>query len=93
MTPAAATASPVPAAEPVTLKRSARKGSAQAHAAKKYVLLKNKTLKAGTTLEVRITRSGYIGTYFGWKIISTGTKPKITRCMKPGSTTPRTKCT
>jgi hypothetical protein len=49
-------------------------------------------LSAGTKLEIRVTRKGAIGSYTAYKI-GVGSFDKLTRCMKPGSTRPRRRCT
>lgn len=64
----------------------------EVRAAKKFTLLKGKILKAGSTLIIRVTRSGYVGKYFSYKVTKTGAGSKTTACMNPGSNTPRKKC-
>ena len=55
-------------------------------------IFKNQKVKAGAKIELRITRFGYIGQYYVWKTASSGISAATTRCMNPGSTTPRKKC-
>jgi hypothetical protein len=53
--------------------------------------LRGKQLRAGSTLAIYVTRPGAIGTYVRYRI-SRGNFTKITRCLKPGSNTPRRTC-
>jgi hypothetical protein len=53
--------------------------------------LSGRDLGAGTSLVVRVTRKGAIGTYVAYRITS-GNFKKIERCMNPGSSTPRRRC-
>lgn len=54
--------------------------------------LRGHSLPAGSKLEIRVTRKGAIGSYTAYKI-GVGSFDKLTRCMKPGSTKPRRRCT
>ncbi len=53
--------------------------------------LRGKALRAGSTLAIYVTKPGSIGTYVRYKI-ARGNFTKITRCLKPGSNTPRKSC-
>jgi hypothetical protein len=61
-------------------------------AAKRVNLLKNAKVKRGARLELRITAPGYIGKYFTWKASGSSISSATVRCMNPGSTKPRKKC-
>jgi hypothetical protein len=65
--------------------------SPQAHAAKNYKLLGGRKLKLGTRLQIRLTRPGFVGTYFEYNVSLKGA-PKVKRCMNPGSNKPRKRC-
>jgi hypothetical protein len=53
--------------------------------------LRGRDLAAGSKVEVRLTRRGYVGSYTAYRI-GVGAFRKLTRCMNPGSTKPRRKC-
>ena len=53
--------------------------------------LRGRQLSAGATLAIFVTKRGSIGTYVRYRI-SRGNFTKITRCLKPGSNTPRRRC-
>lgn len=53
--------------------------------------LRNRRLKAGSAIEIRVTRQNAIGAYFKYTV-RRGNFRKITRCMNPGSTRPRRRC-
>jgi hypothetical protein len=60
-----------------------------AHAAKtKFTLLKNKKVKKGATITVRVTAPGFIGRHFFWKVKSGSLTNKKVSCMNPGSPKP-----
>lgn len=61
-------------------------------AAKKVALLKNARVKKGVKIELRITQSGYIGKYYSWKVSSNSISSATSRCLNPGSSKPRKKC-
>jgi hypothetical protein len=63
-------------------------GKAQVHAAKRFTLLKNKSLKAGSKLVVLVTAPGWIGKYFSWPVTKNGVSAKSVKCTKPGATKP-----
>ena len=46
-------------------------------------------LRAGQTLEVRVTAHAYDGKVFGWAIGATGTPRRVTLCVPLGNTRPR----
>jgi hypothetical protein len=46
----------------------------------------------GARLELRVTRAGYIGDYFAWKVRKGRLGRVSTRCTEPASTRPRTRC-
>jgi hypothetical protein len=64
-----------------------------AHASRtvSFSRLRNRRLRAGSKIEVRVTQTGAIGTYFRYTVVR-GNFKKITRCMNPGSRTPRRRC-
>jgi hypothetical protein len=62
------------------------------HKTKKYTLLKRRVLKAGSRLIIRVTRYGYVGKYFSYKVTKNGAGSKTIACTKPGSSKPRKKC-
>ena len=85
-------------AGPVLMKNASDDGASRtagayrslATAAKtKFTLLKNRKVKKGATITVRVTRPGYIGKHFFWKVKSSSLTNKKVRCMNPGSTKPR----
>jgi hypothetical protein len=53
--------------------------------------LRGAHLTAGSTLAIYVTRAGSIGSYIRYRI-SRGNFSKATRCLNPGSTTPRRSC-
>ena len=59
-------------------------------AARSYI--KNKKLKNGTRIEVRITAFGYIGNYFSWTVKNGAVGTKTKRCMEPESSRPKRRC-
>jgi hypothetical protein len=62
---------------------------AVAHAAKtKFTLMKNRRVKKGQTITVRVTAPGFIGRYFFWKVKAGAVSNKKISCMNPGSTKP-----
>jgi hypothetical protein len=61
-------------------------------AAKRVNLLKNARVKRGAKIVLRITAPGYIGKYFVWKAGRNNVSSATVRCMNPGSTKPRKKC-
>jgi hypothetical protein len=71
---------------------AAFKANTRVHAAKKYTLLKGKTLKRGSKLIIRVTAPGYIGKYFSYPITRNGVSAKTISCTNPGSSTPHKKC-
>ena len=74
-------------------KRLAKAVARSVHEAKaKVSVLKNRKVKAGAKVELRLTRPGYIGKYYVWKVSSNGISAAKTACMNPNSTTPRKKC-
>jgi hypothetical protein len=61
-------------------------------AAKRVTLLKNKKVKRGAKIVLRLTSTGHIGRYFRWNVKRNSITPQINRCMNPGSSKPRKKC-
>ena len=59
-------------------------------AARSYI--KNKKLKNGTRIEVRITAFGYIGNYFSWTVKNGSVGTKTKRCLEPESSRPKRRC-
>jgi hypothetical protein len=85
-------ASPVGDASSAAPARRTLKADTSVHAAKKYTLLRRQVLKAGSKLIIRVTRPGHVGRYFSYPVTRKGVSAKTTRCMRPGSTTPRKRC-
>jgi hypothetical protein len=93
MTPAGSSASVTTVGGGDGASRAARfQPKAQAHAAKKYKLLKGKILKAGSKLIIRVTQPGYIGKYFSYPVTKRGVSAKTISCTNPNSNVPRKKC-
>jgi hypothetical protein len=61
-------------------------------AAKKVRLLKNRKVKAGAKIELRIKRTGFIGKYYKWKVGKGSISSATQRCLNPGSNKPHKKC-
>jgi hypothetical protein len=53
---------------------------------------RGKRVRAGRTIKVYITRPGYIGRYFSWKVRSGAVGNKVQRCLEPFSNRPRRRC-
>lgn len=82
-----------------TIKKTASKalgGASQAfrpvvHGAKtKFLLLKNRKVKKGATITLRITAPGFIGKHFFWKVRKNKLTNKKVSCTNPGSSKPHT---
>jgi hypothetical protein len=54
----------------------------------KFTLLKNRKVKKGATITVRVTAPGFIGRHFFWKVKSNSLTTKKVSCMNPGSSKP-----
>jgi hypothetical protein len=65
---------------------------APVRAAKKFKLLKGRKLKSGSKIEIRITRPGFIGRYFSYKVKKAAVSGKTTLCLHPSSSKPRKRC-
>jgi hypothetical protein len=61
-------------------------------AAKSVKLLKNKKVKKGAKIELRITQPGYIGKYYRWDVKKNAISSATSRCLNPGSNKPHKKC-
>lgn len=91
-------ADPIGPVSPATAS-AARKGSAaaadspRANAARtrSFRNVRGRRLSAGSAIEIRVTRRGAIGTYIKYTV-RRGNFRKTTRCMNPGSTRPRRRC-
>jgi hypothetical protein len=60
-----------------------------AHEAKtKFLLLKNRKVKKGATITLRITAPGFIGKHFFWKVKKNKLTNKKVSCLNPGSSKP-----
>jgi hypothetical protein len=70
----------------------AAKADTTVRAAKKFKLLKGRKLKSGSKIEIRITRPGFIGRYFSYKVTKAAVSSKTTRCLHPSSSKPRKRC-
>ncbi len=53
--------------------------------------LRNRRLPSGARLEVFVTQAGAIGSYVSYRV-TRGNFRRTTRCLRPGSTTPRRSC-
>jgi hypothetical protein len=53
---------------------------------------RGRRVSAGRTIKVYITRPGYIGRYFSWKVRSGSVGNKVKRCLEPFSNRPRKRC-
>ena len=53
--------------------------------------IRNRALRAGTVVEVRVTKKGAIGLVFRYTI-TRGNFKRVDRCLMPGAKTARTKC-
>ena len=70
--------------------------SAGVHAAQRprtVTLLKNRKVKRGAKIEVRIKRPGFIGKFVRWKVRKNSLERVKETCMNPNSNRPRKKCT
>lgn len=73
------------------LRRSARLVAAKGRRTVQTITfdrLRNRRLKAGTVLEVRVTRAGRIGKYVRFTFVRGGAPKRSDRCLAPGSTVP-----
>lgn len=73
--------------------KSFAKASLVREAKARVPVLKNRKVKSGAKIELRLSRPGYIGKYYVWKVSSSGISAAKTLCMNPGSTKPKKKCT
>lgn len=91
-------ADPIGPVSPAT-SSAARKGSAAAAQApraeaartRSFSNVRGERLAAGSAIEIRVTRRGFIGSYIKYTV-RRGNFRKTTRCMNPGSTVPRRRC-
>jgi hypothetical protein len=72
------------------LPRAAAKSDPPVFEARSYI--KNKFLKRGTRLEVRITAPGYVGTYVSWTVGSGKVSSPNRGCLNPGASKPARRC-
>lgn len=54
--------------------------------------LRNKRLRAGTRIRIRVTKEDEVGRYFEYRV-TRGNIRRIERCLEPGSSRPRRRCT
>jgi hypothetical protein len=54
--------------------------------------LRGRKLRAGTSLVIRATKKNNIGAYFRYRILRGNFRPKLERCLNPGSKKPRRRC-
>ena len=54
----------------------------------RFTLIKNRKVKKGATITVRVTSPGYIGKHFFWRVQKNGLTNKKVSCMNPGSSKP-----
>jgi hypothetical protein len=55
-------------------------------------LLTNQRVNSGAKIALRITRPGYIGKYYEWKVSGGSISAATKGCLNPGSNTPRKSC-
>ncbi|MGH2804286.1 MAG: hypothetical protein ACRDL4_14755 [Thermoleophilaceae bacterium] len=67
------------------VKRARRRGRVR------FGALRGRQLRAGTKLDIRITRRDSFGTFIRYRVLR-GNFKKIERCMNPGSSRPRRSC-
>lgn len=53
--------------------------------------LRNRSLRSGTRIRIRVTKDGEIGRYFEYRV-TRGNIRRIERCLEPGSSRPRRRC-
>jgi hypothetical protein len=58
----------------------------------KVQVLKNRKVKPGSKIELRIARPGYIGKYYYWTVAKSSISASKQLCLNPGSNTPRKTC-
>lgn len=75
----------------VTCSAGCRRQSKRVHSTVRFPALHGVGLRAGTKLDIRVTRSGYFGEFVRYKILA-GDIRKIERCMNPGSRKLRRSC-
>ncbi|MEA2166901.1 MAG: hypothetical protein QOF76_201 [Solirubrobacteraceae bacterium] len=61
------------------------------HAVENFGALKGVKMPAGSKLQIRVTAPKSIGVYIEYRV-GAGSFKKVTRCLKPGSKTPRKTC-
>jgi hypothetical protein len=81
-----------PKGAPLAQVAAAAKAGPLARTARTRTFFRGKRVSAGRTIKVYITRPGYIGRYFSWKVRSGGVGNKVQRCLEPFSNRPRTRC-
>lgn len=64
--------------------------AARSAAVRKF--LRGRRIRAGSRIEVRITSPGKIGLYFGFDVARGRPRPKVRRCLEPGSRRPQRRC-
>ena len=75
----------------VTCSAGCRRQSKRAHSVVKFPALHGVALRAGTKLDIRVTRSGYFGEFVRYTVLA-GNFRKTERCMNPGSRKLRKRC-
>ena len=93
---------PAPGLEPVRMKGFSGKADSSSNpvafkslateAVKRVNVLRNKRVKPGSKIELRITQTGWIGRYYRWNVHNGSISAAVTRCMNPGSRKPRRTC-
>ena len=76
---------------PQVQKTAARRPEARAAVIIHLIRMRNRQLRSGATLEIRITKPGYVGRYIAYRIRPAAIR-KIERCMSPGSRSPSNAC-
>jgi hypothetical protein len=59
---------------------------------KSFPRLAGKRLRAGSRLLVRVTRSDMLGSYLSFRITRGSFRDPVERCLIPGSSKPRRRC-
>jgi hypothetical protein len=75
----------------VTCSSGCRRQVKRARSKVTFPALHGIALRAGTRIEIRVTRKGFFGEYTRYTILR-GNIRKIERCMNPGSRVPRRRC-
>jgi hypothetical protein len=72
----------------ITVKFKSRSATVLARAADRVLLMRFRVLRAGQTIEIRITKPGTIGKYTRFRIKRARQPSRSDACLAPGKTTP-----